>query len=155
MSQSNEIVSPIPAHKFEVFIYDSETLEAIEDKLWFEKVGGFGVSFDFKGNSATASKANSEFCHPSASYKTLTLERGLLGPTESELYTRLEEQAVELNFSRLCIVVTMYDSSSNPNAYWLFYNVIPSDWSISGMDATSNKYLVETFTFKYQFYQVL
>jgi phage tail-like protein len=80
----------------------------------------------------------------------LVLKRGLLGPDQSQLTTRLK-QAFENDVFTPFQVVTIHllDESHNSMMYWAVNNVWPLSWKISELNSLQGEVLIETLELNY------
>ncbi len=160
----SKLAEPLPGYKFFVFIYDPKTKIPFVTDFLFEKVSGFGISFDFENSESSLGALDKAIFHPTTNFKSLTLERGRplvtgqalgkLGKAVS-LAAMLEMQANQLKFTKVNILLALCKQWPIPCACWLFYDAVPSEWSMSTLDASSSSYLVETFTIQYSKYEVI
>ncbi len=81
-------------------------------------------------------------------YDNLILKRGMA--TGSLISDYFEEALSKLSFRPANVLVTLLDSDAQPQISWLFQEASPKKWSISDLDADSNKLMIETLEFTYK-----
>jgi phage tail-like protein len=113
-------------------------------EMVFQKVSGIAVSrkVDFsKGETITTEQAT---------YEKLTLTKGL----SLKRYTQwdkyiwsMQEQAVRI---AAALLVSVLDEDGEPVRTWKFFDVLPTRWSLSELDAGNTAILIETLEVQFR-----
>ena len=82
-------------------------------------------------------------------YTTLTLERGIFKPENSDLIMWFQNAMVKFEFDPRTVVVTLKNEMQEPLVIWNIKHAYPKSWKIKDMSSTQNEILIETLELQY------
>lgn len=86
-------------------------------------------------------------------YGNLTLERGMI--IGSPLHIEINVALSLFKFSPSNVMVTLLGESAVPLAAWLFLKAYPVKWSTSDLDASDEKFVIDTMELAYTRMQIM
>jgi phage tail-like protein len=116
-----------------------------------------GLSMNLETREVTEGGQN-KFTHHlplRTKYSDLVLSRGMI-PKGSRLWRWVAEtleNGLNASIKPENITLQLLDEEQNPICTWLFSNAYPVKWELSGFSAEKSEILVETITFKYNFFK--
>ena len=137
------MMNPILAYRFRIRLLDSKPNTIIRA----QQVSGLQLTLKqskFK-TSEGIKKLPSE-----VKYGTLTIDRAILEEEDNEAID-MHELINELTVTRINMGIHLLDAGNNYVRSWNVIGAYPVSWSISALDATSNKVIMQQITFDYQY----
>lgn len=119
----------------------------------FQEVSGLSVDLeteDFKEGG------ENRFVHKlpvRTKYSDLTLKRGLL--TDSRVIEWCRKAIEDFQFKPIDLNITLLNEKGEPIIMWAINHAYPIHWSVSDLNSTDSKVVVETLKLNYNYFKVL
>ncbi len=153
-----EVPSPLPfsdpplGFRFGVFFFAGGAIPNPIDFM-FQKVTGLSSTITTDTVEEGGQNFYSQRLPTKVQHDDLVLERGLV--VGSPLVIEFNVAMSLFKFSPSNVLVTLLDEAGIPMSAWLFMKAYPLKWSVSDLDATANRVVIETMTLTYQGLQII
>ena len=113
----------------------------------FSRISGLGRELTIDQIEEGGNNLSTTLVPRSVKTGPLTLERGVMAISPLTLGLNQAMSALELEY--LTIMVIVLGVGGSPTSTWTFEKALPTRWSVSDLDATSNAILINSFEFSY------
>jgi phage tail-like protein len=140
------------SHRFGVYFFAGGLVPNPLD-IYFQKVSGLSMNMETESINEGGQNLYTHRIPKRASYGNLVLERGvaLISPLNIEFNVAFSQ----FQFLPSNVLITLYNQHSIPLMGWMFTKAYPVKWSMSDLDAESNKLLIDSMELAYTRFQVI
>ncbi len=115
----------------------------------FQSVKGLEVQLDVENIKEGGLNTFEHNIPTRVKYSTLTLERGIFKPENSELIKWCQKAFTEFDFSPKTVTIHLLNDKGNPLIVWNITHAYPKSWKIKDLNSTQNEVLIETLELQY------
>ena len=143
---SVELDDPLMGFRFGVFFLGSLGIAHPLD-FRFQEVSGLGGRIKMSSVDSMGQGDSSRQLPNKTEYTNLVLKRGM--PVISTLRMEIQQSLLQSQRTARNVLISILDENALPLNSWLLKEAYPVHWSISGLNASSSKVIIETIELTY------
>lgn len=140
------------SHRFGVYFFAGGLVPNPLD-IYFQKVSGLSMNMETDSINEGGQNLYTHRIPKRVSYGNLVLERGVaaISPLNIEFNVAFSQ----FKFLPSDVLITLFSENSVPVMGWMFSKAYPVKWSMSDLDADSNKLIIDSMELAYTRFQVI
>lgn len=147
--------APIPGYYFNVgFIFKaSEKKKPID--IGFKEISGLSAELNLEQRNQLGINGYNVGLPNKTKFGNLILKKGLTKDT-SNIMNWFEKSRVSMVVKTATVLISVLDEELHkPLINYMFYNVFPIKWEVSGFNAMESQLLIESVELKYDYFERL
>jgi phage tail-like protein len=134
------------------FRVEVQGVERAEDDIRFTDVSGLSAELSTQEVAEGGQNRFQQKYPVRSKYRDLVLKRGMF--PKSKIVDWIKQCIEDFDIEPKDIVVTLLNEEHQPLVTWNVVRAYPTKWSVSDLSASSNRIVVESIQFAYQYFSV-
>ncbi len=146
---------PIPGYHFNVgFIFKASDKKKPID-IGFKEISGVAAELLLEDKGQLGINGYTIMLPKQTKFNNLVLKKGLTEDA-SNILNWFEKSRVSMVVKTATVILTIFNEKTHKALInYMFYNVFPIKWEISGFDAMASQFIIESVELKYDYFERL